>query len=74
VLASAPLTRAAVDALAYRDPRANVHVMPTLEFIGQVWSHARLRILVSLQALATGSTARIENGTVLSESPAELRR
>lgn len=49
VLASAPMTRAAVDALAYRDPRANVRVMPTLEFIDQVWPMARLRILVGLQ-------------------------
>ncbi|MFI5887916.1 hypothetical protein [Streptomyces sp. NPDC051554] len=64
VLASPPMTCAAVDGLAYRDPRAEVRVMPTVQFIGEVWPKARLRILVALQALATGTTAWIEGGAV----------
>lgn len=69
VLASALMTSAAVDGLAYRDPRANVRVMPTYQFIGEVRPEARLRILVALQALATGTTACIEGGAVRDGSP-----
>ncbi|GGR34926.1 hypothetical protein GCM10010251_58950 [Streptomyces aurantiogriseus] len=72
VLASAPMTRAAVDGLAYRDPRADVRVMSTLQFIDEVWPKARLRILVGLQALATGETVCIENGVVRAGIPVEL--
>lgn len=64
VLASPPMTCTAIDGLAYRDPRAEVRVMPTVQFIGEVWPKARLRILVAMQALATGTTAWIEGGAV----------
>jgi hypothetical protein len=69
VLASALMTCAAVDGLTYRDPRAVVRVMPTVQFIGEVWPEARLRILVALQALSTGTTACIESGVVRDGSP-----
>lgn len=61
-----------MDGLAYRDPRAAIRVMPTLQFIDQVFPKARLRILVGLQALATGETACIKDGTVSAEIPADL--
>jgi hypothetical protein len=67
VLASAPMTYAAVDGLTCRDPRADLRVIPTLQFIDEVWYKARLRILVGLQALATGTTACIEDGAVRTE-------
>lgn len=69
VLASAPMTCAAADNMAYRDPRADVRVIPTVQFIGEVRPEPRLRILVALQALATGTTACIEDGVVLDRSP-----
>ncbi|MGW0825205.1 hypothetical protein [Streptomyces sp. NPDC002845] len=72
VLAAAPMTREAVAALAYRDPRATVRVMPTSQLIDRVWPKARLRILVGLQALATGETASIEAGVVRAGIPADL--
>lgn len=71
VLASEPMTCAAVDDMTYRDPRADVRVMPTVQFIGEVRPEAGLRILVGLQALATGTTACIEGGVVLNGSPPE---
>ncbi|MFE7276881.1 hypothetical protein [Streptomyces sp. NPDC057623] len=73
VLAAAPMTRAAVETLVYRDPRADVRVIPTMHFIDQVRPEARLRTLVSLQALATGETASIEDGKVHAESPPPSR-
>ncbi|MET9914900.1 hypothetical protein ABZZ74_51010 [Streptomyces sp. NPDC006476] len=72
LLASLPATRAVVDNLTYRDARADVRIMPTLHFIEQVRPHARLRVLVGLQALATGETAFIEDGTVRAAIPTEL--
>ncbi|MFH9734937.1 hypothetical protein [Streptomyces sp. NPDC017260] len=64
VLAAAPITREAVMDLSYRDPRATIRVMLTLQVIDQVWPPARTRILVGLQALATGEMACIEAGQV----------
>ncbi|MFG3132854.1 hypothetical protein ACGFZU_34800 [Streptomyces tendae] len=70
VMAAAPLSRDAVTRLVYRDPRATVRVMPTLQFLDQTWPSGRRRLLVSLQALATGETACIEDGTVRTAVPA----
>ncbi|WP_043684358.1 hypothetical protein [Streptomyces xylophagus] len=64
VLAPTPTTCAAIDRLVYRDPRATLRVMPTVQFIGEVRPEARLRTLVALQALATGTTAWIDGGVV----------
>ncbi|MFJ4623662.1 hypothetical protein [Streptomyces sp. NPDC088812] len=55
IMAAAPMTRAAATGLVYRDPRATVRVMSTLQFLDQ-WPTGRTRLLVSLQALATGDT------------------
>lgn len=66
VLATAPMTPDAVASLTYRDPRADVRIRSTLQVIDQVTPKARLRILVGLQALATGETAYIEGGIVVS--------
>ncbi|MFE9679490.1 hypothetical protein ACFYO5_36200 [Streptomyces sp. NPDC006259] len=64
VFAAAPMTREAVTGLVYRDPRATVRVMPTLQFLDRAWPSGRGRLVVSLQALATGETARIDDGIV----------
>ncbi|MFE7543830.1 hypothetical protein [Streptomyces platensis] len=72
VLATAPLTRAAVGYLAYRDPRANVRVLPTMRVLKDLNEVGRLRALVALQALATGETAYIEGGVVHPSAPPSL--
>ncbi|MGW7715558.1 hypothetical protein ACWGKK_14745 [Streptomyces chartreusis] len=72
VLAAAPMTHSAVEALAYRDPRATVRVMPTLQFVDQMWPPARTRVLVGLQALATGETTCLEGGVVRPSLPPEV--
>jgi hypothetical protein len=68
VLATPPMTRSAVENLVYRDPRAVIRVMPTLQFLDEAWPKGRPRVLLGLQALATGNTAHIEDGTVLTET------
>ncbi|MFD4258519.1 hypothetical protein ACFWR9_13015 [Streptomyces sp. NPDC058534] len=72
VLAAAPISCEAVMSVSYRDPRATVRVMPALQVIDQVWPPARTRILVGLQALATGETAFIEAGQVQADMPSFL--
>ncbi|WP_329359255.1 hypothetical protein [Streptomyces sp. NBC_01483] len=69
VLATAPMTREAVGHLIYRDPRATVRVLPTMRVIDDLPTLGRLRVLVGLQALATGETAYIEGGVVLPSVP-----
>jgi hypothetical protein len=69
ILATAPMTRRAVEALAYRDPRATVRVMPTRQFVDQMWPPARTRVLIGLQAPATGETAFLEGGIVRPSLP-----
>ncbi len=71
VMAAAPMTHGAVTSLVYRDPRATVRVMPTLQLLDQ-WPTGRTRLLVSLQALATGDTACIEGGVVQAQVPPAL--
>ncbi|MFD7479129.1 hypothetical protein ACFV8Z_45475 [Streptomyces sp. NPDC059837] len=72
VLATAPMTREAVGHLIYRDPRATVRVLPTMRVIDDLPTQGRLRVLVGLQALATGETASIEGGVVLPSAPPTL--
>ncbi|MEV5815925.1 hypothetical protein [Streptomyces mutabilis] len=55
VMATTPMTREAVTDLVYRDPRATVRVMPTMQFLDQAWPAGKMRLLVSIQALATGA-------------------
>ncbi|MEU1592864.1 hypothetical protein ABZ468_08360 [Streptomyces sp. NPDC005708] len=71
VLATEPMTREAVTSLAYRDPRATICVLPTRQIIDQASPQARLRILVGLQALATGVTSYIEGDVVQWGPPAD---
>ncbi|MER5582335.1 hypothetical protein ABT090_11905 [Streptomyces asoensis] len=66
ILAAAPMTHNTATGLVYRDPRATVRVMPTLHLFDQ-WPTGRARLVVSLQALATGDTADIEDGVVSTE-------
>jgi hypothetical protein len=72
VLATVPMPRMDVGCLIYRDPRADVRVLPTMHAVGDLPKQARLRILVGLQALATGKTAYIEGGEVRPYAPPEL--
>jgi hypothetical protein len=71
VMAAAPMTGEAVTGLIYRDPRATVRVIPTLQFLDQ-WPTGRARLLVSRQALATGDPACIEDGVVRTQVPSDL--
>ncbi|MCZ0998007.1 hypothetical protein O1M63_07280 [Streptomyces mirabilis] len=66
------MTREAVGHLIYRDPRATVRVLPTVRVIDDLPTQGRLRVLVGLQALATGETAYIEGGVVLPSAPPNL--
>ncbi|MGW1496851.1 hypothetical protein [Streptomyces sp. NPDC002402] len=72
VLATAPMTREAARHLIYRDPRAEVHVLPTMRLIDDLPPRARQRVLVGLQALATGQTAYLEEGVVHASPPPDL--
>ncbi|MFE3881894.1 hypothetical protein ACFXPQ_03055 [Streptomyces lydicus] len=72
VLATAPLTRAAVGHLTYRDPRADVRVLPTMRLLKDLNEVGKLRALVALQALATGEMAYIEGGVVHPSAPQNL--
>ncbi|MER6187680.1 hypothetical protein [Streptomyces sp. NPDC001652] len=45
--------------------------MPTLQFLDQ-WPTGRARLLISLQALATGDTACIEDGVTHAAVPPTL--
>jgi hypothetical protein len=72
IMAAAPTAPDTVEELVYRDPRATVRVLPTLQLLDQVWPPVRTRILVGLQALALGETACIEAGIVQDELPANL--
>ncbi|WP_371792271.1 hypothetical protein OG285_25085 [Streptomyces sp. NBC_01471] len=72
VLATASIPRETVGRLNYRDPRAVIRVLPTVRVIDDLHEHGRLRILVGLQALATGETAYIEGGLIRSSAPPGL--
>ncbi|MGW3447387.1 hypothetical protein [Streptomyces sp. NPDC001076] len=72
LLATEPMTRETVGELIYRDPRADVRVLPTLRVLDSVTAAGQLRILVALQALATGTTAYIEGSVVLPSLPPGL--
>ncbi|MEU2585319.1 hypothetical protein ABZ612_20625 [Streptomyces avermitilis] len=72
-LATEPMTRQMVGELIYRDPRADVRVLPTLRVLDSVTAAGQQRILVALQALATGATAYIEGNVVLPSLPPSLQ-
>ncbi|MEU3978869.1 hypothetical protein AB0F77_01970 [Streptomyces sp. NPDC026672] len=71
VMATTPITHGAAVGLVYRDPRATVRVIPTLQLLDR-WPTGRARLLISLQALATGETACIESGAVQAPIPPVL--
>jgi hypothetical protein len=72
VLATESMTREDVGSLNYRDPRADVRVLPTMRVVDSLTAGGRQRVLVALQALATGETAYIEGGVVRRSIPADL--
>jgi hypothetical protein len=63
VMATDLLPRETVAPFTYRDPRAELIVLPTDRVIERKPT-ARLRILLALQALAVGETAYVEDGAV----------
>ncbi|MET9833930.1 hypothetical protein ABZ078_32570 [Streptomyces sp. NPDC006385] len=72
VLATEPMTRMEVGHLTYRDPRADVRVLPTMQVIDKLTPKGRLRALVGLQALPTGETAHIGGDVVRPTAPPGL--
>ncbi|NEA48430.1 hypothetical protein [Streptomyces sp. SID10815] len=73
VLATQPMTREAVAQLVYRDPRADLRVLPSMRVLGELTPAGQLRVLTSLQALAIGETAHIDEGMVCATAPSDLR-
>ncbi|GAA5061183.1 hypothetical protein [Streptomyces similanensis] len=73
VLATKPMTREAVAQLVYRDPRADLRVLPTMRVLGELTPAGQLRVLTSLQALAIGETAHIEDGKVCATALSDPR-
>ncbi|MET9987164.1 hypothetical protein CJD44_21105 [Streptomyces sp. alain-838] len=53
VMVTTPISREAVTDLVYRDPRATVRVMPAMQFLDQASPAGKMRLLVSMRALAT---------------------
>ncbi|MGX1915365.1 hypothetical protein ACWIID_42115 [Streptomyces phaeochromogenes] len=72
VLATEPMTREDAGRLSYRDPRADVRVLPTMHVVDSLTAGGRQRVLAALQALATGETAYIEGGVVRRSISADL--
>ncbi|WP_439943747.1 aldo/keto reductase [Streptomyces sp. BBFR115] len=58
--------------VAYRDPRSELRVSPTMRVLGELTPTGQLRVLTSLQALAIGETAHIEEGVVRATAPPDL--
>lgn len=59
-----PLTRRVAEMLVYRDLRAEVHILPTVQAVAALPQRARARALISLQALAIGAMVYIRDGEV----------
>ncbi|MGW4345255.1 hypothetical protein ACWEL8_09280 [Streptomyces sp. NPDC004690] len=72
MLATKPMTRETVAQCTYRDPRAELRVLPTIRVLGELPPTGRLRVLTSLQALAIGETAHIEEGVVRATAPPDF--
>jgi hypothetical protein len=72
VLATAPMTREQATSLGFRDARATICVRPTRQVIDRATPRARLRVLVGLQALATGVTGYIEGDSVTAGPPPDI--
>lgn len=64
LVVTAPLTRCVAEQLAYRDVRATVHVLPTVQAVAALPQRARARALLGLQALAIGAMVHIRDGEV----------
>ncbi|REH18374.1 hypothetical protein SAMN05428941_0062 [Streptomyces sp. 2114.2] len=69
VLAARAVTHDTVTTLRYRDPRAVLKVMPTLQFLDHTSPRTRARTLSALQALATGTPAHLIEHTVTTPRP-----
>ncbi|MFE0797171.1 hypothetical protein ACFW4O_19190 [Streptomyces mutabilis] len=53
-----------VTALQYRDPRAVLRAIPTLQFLDQAPPPTRARTIAALQALATGTTTHLRTDCI----------
>ncbi|WP_432586812.1 hypothetical protein ABVG11_13720 [Streptomyces sp. HD1123-B1] len=71
-LLAIPMPRDAVADLIYRDHRATLRVLSTQRVINEVPPPTRLRILLGLQALATGTMAYLEGEAVRPSAPTDL--
>ncbi|MFB7741892.1 hypothetical protein [Streptomyces sp. NPDC056132] len=70
LLATRPCSAEDAAALTYRDPRAVLRVLPTSRAVAALPERARARTLLGLQALATGRTAYLIDGTLSPTPPA----
>ncbi|MFF0754384.1 hypothetical protein [Streptomyces sp. NPDC004267] len=63
-VATSPLHPEQVSCLVYRDPRAEVCILPTADAVAALTDRGRARLLLGLQALAIGATAYVRDGRV----------
>nr|BAP34732.1 hypothetical protein [Streptomyces sp. ML694-90F3] len=62
LVATEPLTPGNCRALAYRDPRATIRVLPVGQALESLHHKVRTRVVLGLQALATGAVIYTEDG------------
>ncbi len=64
IVVTAPLTRGQAETLTYRDPRAEVRVLPTVQAVAALPERAGARALLGLQALAIGALVYVRDGEI----------
>lgn len=64
LVVTAPLTVQEATCLAYRDVRAEVRVLPTVQAVAALPEKARARVLLGLHALAIGATVYVRDGEI----------
>jgi hypothetical protein len=64
MVATNPLTYEEATALTYRDPRADVRVLPTVQAVAALAERGRTRALLGLQALAIEAMVYLPDGEI----------
>ncbi|MEU1221373.1 hypothetical protein [Streptomyces microflavus] len=64
VVVTEPLTGTEVRALTYRDPRADVQVLPVTRALSVLPRKAQLRAILGLQAAAIGAMFHLQDGHI----------
>ncbi|MFJ8774513.1 hypothetical protein [Streptomyces microflavus] len=64
VVVTEPLTGPEVRALTYRDPRADVQVLPTARALAMLPPRAQLRAVLGLQAASIGAVLHLNDGQI----------